>query len=379
MPNAIVIGAGILGAAVACRLSQAGVAVTVLEAIRPTAGTSSNSFAWVNANDKLPRAYHDLNAAGLAEHRRLAQELPGSGFHPSGHLEWAVAPDARAYLREKVTRLQAWEYRAELVERARAQDLAPDLVLPPAGAADYAYFPDEGWVAAPVLIHRLLEAAAPLGAEIVFPAPVDRLLTEQGRIVGAAAAGTDHRADLVIDCAGPVAGELLASVGLRIARQASPGLLAISEPLPTCLDLVVHTPGVYVRPDGAGRVRIGSNEVDAQLADALAAGATLTREAPLCQELSQDLLRRARGALPALIDADLEAVRLGWRAMPGDGLSAVGPVPGAPGYYLVFTHSGVTMGPFFGRLVAAEVTSGRLPPELIDFRPGRLVAPAPQP
>ena len=379
MPKAIVIGAGIVGASVAYRLSQAGVGVTVLEAVRPAAYTSSSSFAWVNSNNKLPRPYHDLNAGGMAEHYRLARELPDNGFYPSGQLEWATDDQARLELRRKVARLQEWEYRAELVERARAQDLAPDLVLPPAGTADYAYFPDEGWVAAPVLIHRLLEAAARLGAEIVFPAPVGRLLSEQGQIVGAAAAGTDYRADLVIDCAGPAAGEVLASVGLRIARQASPGLLAISEPLPTCLDLVVHTPGDYVRADGAGRVRIGSNEVDAQLAEALATGATLTREAPLCQELSQDLLRRARGVLPALIDADLEAVRLGWRAMPGDGLSAVGPVPGAPGYYLVFTHSGVTMGPLFGRLVASEVTSGRPPPELIDFRPDRLVAAAPQP
>ena len=377
MTKAVVIGAGVVGASVAYRLSQTGVAVTVLEAVRPAAGTSSNSFAWVNSNNKLPRPYHDLNAAGMAEHHRLPRDLPDSGFYPSGQLEWATDEVGRAQLREKVARLQEWEYRAELVEWARAQDLAPDLVLPPAGAADFAYFPDEGWVAVPVLIHRLLEAAARAGAEIVFPAPVERLLTEQGQVVGVATPGATYRADLVIDCTGPAAGEILAPLGSRVGRQVTPGLLAVSEPLPTCLNLVVHTPGVYVRPDGAGRVRIGSNEVDARLAEALAAGETLAAESPLCQGLSLELLRRARAVLPALIDARLEAVRLGSRAMPGDGLSAVGPVPGAPGYYLVFTHSGVTMGPLLGRLVAAEVTTGQSPPELAAFRPDRLVTPAP--
>jgi glycine/D-amino acid oxidase-like deaminating enzyme len=69
----------------------------------------------------------------------------------------------------------------------------------------------------------------------------------------------------------------------------------------------------------------------------------------------------------------VEAARVGWRPLPGDGLSAVGPVAGLEGYYLVFTHSGVTLGPLLGRLVAEEVTTGQVPPPLAPFRPDRLV------
>lgn len=375
--RAIVIGAGILGASAAYRLSRAGAVVTVLEARRPAAGTSSNSFAWVNSNEKLPRAYHDLNAAGVAEHHRLIRELPGNGFHPSGQMEWAVGETARDHLRGTVARLRGWEYRAELIERARARDLAPDLVLPEAGSADFAYFPDEGWVVVPVLIHRLLEAAARAGADVVYPVPVDGLLTEGGRVTGVATAGGTYPADVVIDCRGPAAGEILGTIGLSVARQASPGLLAISEPLPSCLTLVVHAPGVNLRPDGGGRVRLACDDLDEWLEADVAAGATLTEESPILQEFSREILRRAREVLPPLRDARLEGIRLGWRAMPGDEKSAVGPVPGAPGYYLAFTHSGVTLGPLLGRLVAAELTTGRVPAELEEFRPDRLVTLAP--
>jgi glycine/D-amino acid oxidase-like deaminating enzyme len=60
--------------------------------------------------------------------------------------------------------------------------------------------------------------------------------------------------------------------------------------------------------------------------------------------------------------------------MPADGLSAVGPVPALPGYYLVLTHSGVTLAPVLSRLVAEEITTGAPPAMLLPFRPDRLVS-----
>jgi glycine/D-amino acid oxidase-like deaminating enzyme len=58
--DVVVVGAGVIGAAVAFRLAQAGARVAVLEsAARVGAGTSGRSFAWTNSNQKTPRPYHD--------------------------------------------------------------------------------------------------------------------------------------------------------------------------------------------------------------------------------------------------------------------------------------------------------------------------------
>ena len=59
-----VIGAGVVGLCVALRLAEAGATVTVLERDEPGGGATRSSFAWLNANNKTPRAYHDLNHAG---------------------------------------------------------------------------------------------------------------------------------------------------------------------------------------------------------------------------------------------------------------------------------------------------------------------------
>ena len=56
--DAVVIGAGVLGASTAFRLAEAGFTVTILEATRVGGGTSGMSFAWINSNGKPPRAFH---------------------------------------------------------------------------------------------------------------------------------------------------------------------------------------------------------------------------------------------------------------------------------------------------------------------------------
>ena len=72
-----VVGAGIVGSAMAFYLSRLGVEVTVLEAETPGAGTSGRSFAWINSFGKQPRFYHDLNRRALDTWDRFARLLDG--------------------------------------------------------------------------------------------------------------------------------------------------------------------------------------------------------------------------------------------------------------------------------------------------------------
>src|SRR5262249_27163203 len=177
-----------------------------------------------------------------------------------------------------------------------------------------------GWVAAPVLAHAFLEEARGLGAEVRCPALATGLETRGSRIVGVATSAGLLAADVVVDCAGPAAGELLRPLGVTVARRRSPGLLLISEARAAGLDRVGHFPGVHLRPDGAGRVRLGSTVVD----DLLPGDGTV----PRASELVREVQRRGAAVLPVLADAAIEAVRVGWRPMPEDGYSAVGEIDG---------------------------------------------------
>ena len=51
----------------------------------------------------------------------------------------------------------------------------------------------------------------------------------------------------------------------------------------------------------------------------------------------------------------------------------VGGIPGLDGFYVVASHSGVTLGPLWGRIAAAELLDGTLDPRLGPYRPTRFL------
>jgi glycine/D-amino acid oxidase-like deaminating enzyme len=59
------------------------------------------------------------------------------------------------------------------------------------------------------------------------------------------------------------------------------------------------------------------------------------------------------------------------RPVPADGHSCVGALPEIPSYYEAVTHSGVTLGPLVGRLLAREILTGEVDPLIAPFRPDR--------
>ena len=73
--DVVVIGAGVVGCAIAHGLAARRMRVAVVEAHGVGQGTSSNTFAWINATSKTSNeAYHRINALGAELYRDLACE-----------------------------------------------------------------------------------------------------------------------------------------------------------------------------------------------------------------------------------------------------------------------------------------------------------------
>jgi glycine/D-amino acid oxidase-like deaminating enzyme len=365
MIKAIVVGAGAVGASVAYRLAQAGAAVTVLEATRIGGGTSGISFAWTNAHEKPPRPYHDLNVAGMKAHAALADEFGATPWwHGGGSLEWVAEPE-RAAQRDNIERLRGWGYAAQWLTPREAQELEPDIDPAALGDAPVAFCPDEGWLDPVVYAQAMLAAAHRRhGATIVCGARVVELSMAGDRVTGVRLAdGTQYAADIVVNCAGRWTNEATRDAGLHLPLASTVGFLVFTPPVAAGLGRVVHAPMISARPDGAGRLMLHWDATDA----------TLRFDAKLSPAMpeARDLVRRARLLLPGIGEVETEAVRIAIRPIPGDHFSAVGPMPRTSGYYVVVTHSGVTLSPFLGAAVADEIVHGRQRPELADFRPAR--------
>jgi glycine/D-amino acid oxidase-like deaminating enzyme len=364
MKRVIVIGAGVIGASIAFRLAQAGATVTVLDRAEAGRGTSSASFAWVNANSKTPREYFELNVAGMREHAKLADEFGVADWlHPTGNLYW-TRDDARYdELIRRVERLQSWGYTVEwLTGEDVIRRLEPKLQIP-GPTMPVAWFPEESWLDAPTYVNAMLGRATEHGATFIGRERVVGICADKATLTVNAASGEQYHADAVVNAAGPFADEIATQVGRRLPMSPTKGLLvrvATDEPL---VNRLIHSTEVNVRPDGDGFILLHHDSVDPLVGDRL--------DIPVDDDAARELCRRARRILPGINPGHRTETRIGVRPYPSDGVSCVGAVSGVDGYYEAVTHSGVTLSALIGRLLTNEILTGEVDPILTPFRPDR--------
>jgi glycine/D-amino acid oxidase-like deaminating enzyme len=301
----------------------------------------------------------------MAEHASLAEELGhltgrGGWHHRPGGLHWDDTPEGQAELRETAERLESWGYPVELISPEAAMELEPDLAIGE-NVQEVVHTPIEGYVEMVVLIGALLEGARRHGVTIRPNTRVARVLREGDRIVGVeTTAGEQIRADTVVDCAGPAADEVIRLAGAEIPFDRVPGRLHYTSPVATSLRRPIHGPGGHFRPDGGGRIVLSDGNHDATYRDQFS------------WSPEQTLAQIARMLKP-LAGARIEATRVGIRPMPRDEKPMVGTVGGLDGFYVIVSHSGVTLGPLWGKVAAAELLDGQQDARLADFRPDRFL------
>lgn len=362
----VVIGAGVLGAAVSYRLAQMGADVTVLESGQPGSGTSGATFAVDVSPWKTPRAFFELNLAAGHEHRALAREIePSPWLHPAGILEWGTGEEHRQAVRVRVDRLRGWGYPAEWLAPRRVHELEPELVLSLERASEVVHYPEAAWYEPVAMAETLLRRAVDLGAVVHRGEPVTRMTTAKNRVRALeTASGRRIGAEWVVNCAGPGAGAVAALSGVDLPLLRLPGLVVTLEPRAETLRGIVAAPEVHLRRGAGGRLVVHSWAVDAKLARA----GTQSPDEVLVREL----LTRARAVAPRLASAPVERARIGVRPIPPDGLPIVGPMPGVRNLYSLVSHSAVHLAPVLGRLAAREIVRRQAEPRLAPFRPERL-------
>ncbi|MET3812569.1 FAD-binding oxidoreductase [Arthrobacter sp. UYEF3] len=364
-----VIGAGMIGVSIAAEAAARGAQVTLIDQEAPGAGTSAVSYAWVNSNNKEPESYYELNLAGLEAHHRLAAS-GADWLRPTGHIEFATDPEHVVELQGRLERLGELGYPADKITPSYARELVPDLLIPDsAGVA--AYFPREAHCYPSLYIRHQLRRVQESGVKILSGVAVENFREAPGGVRLGLSDGSTILADKVISAAGRWTNTITAAAGLgpvmtdyQEPGDVTVGYLAVTNPLPTSIDRLLTTPSLNIRPDGGGRLLLQALDLDAT--------ATPGTELRTDPSLTHEFLCRLRGVLRNTENASITELRVGERAMPADGRSIIGAVPSASWLYLVATHSGVTLAPFLGVSVTAEIM-GETEPLFADFRPDRLL------
>jgi glycine/D-amino acid oxidase-like deaminating enzyme len=331
--HVVVVGAGIVGASVAYHAARAGATVTLVDAGRPGAGVTADSFGWVGASGVRTGPAAGIRATATEEYRRVEAELPGLPVRWSGSLSWRAeggAPEAGPG--------------QERVDAATVMTLEPKLRRPPEWAI---WAPGDGAIDSVGVTERLIAGARDHGARVHLDTAVTAVRRDAaGQVTG------------VETAAGPLSGTtvVLAAGVATAALGASLGVLVPVEPSP-CPLFRLRAP--------AGLVRTVVNTEDFDLRQVASDRLIAAADSP------ERTLAAVRSTFRDAGSVELLSTRLGVRPMPADGEPIVGPVAEVPGLYLAVMHAAITPAPAVGRLVARELVDGGVESALAGCRPDR--------
>ncbi|UNX54198.1 FAD-binding oxidoreductase [Georgenia sp. TF02-10] len=352
MARVVVVGAGIVGAAVAYESARAGAEVVLLDKSVPASGVTADSFGWIGRprGGDPPDASTPLRRRALPEYRRMEAEVPGVQVHWRGALVWDEEPlgaDARLGPDER------------LLEAAEVARLEPHLRVR-ARPTRALHLPDHGAIDPVAVTQALVGAAQDHGAELVASSVVTALTLRDGRVVGVQASTGFVPAETVVVTAGVDAPVLCASLGFGLPVAPSPALLMRFTAPAGLVRTLVATPHLEVREAADGELLVAA-DYDGEVGH------------EDLQRAGQKMLRRLTATV-SVPGVRLVSVRLGVRPLPVDGLPVIGPIPGVSGAYVVVMHSGITLAPAVARLVAAEIVHGNEAEDLTGLRPARFRA-----
>lgn len=359
----LVVGGGIIGSSIAWRLAGSGVNVTLIEAHSAAAHASSNSFGWINATAAESSQYYELRSQAIVDYRELLEQLPADSpvndcVSFAGSVWWEQQGDE---LSDLGTRLHNYGHSIRQINAEEFAQLEPNVANPPQSCL-YSEF--DGAADGAQLTQFFLQQASIQGASILMGASLESLLSTNGQVTGAVTSHGTFEADVVVLATGAATGKLADSVGVNLPMENKQGLIVHTHPVAPVISCVINSDDIHFRQAEDGHIVMG---------EIFSGGTFGAKQGESPTEFANELLRRLKNRLPGVEGLAIDRVQLGTRPVPQDGFPAVG-IPGAlSGLYIVATHSGITLAPLLGRLVAEELVEGRRSPLLSTYHPDRFV------
>ncbi|MEU9250321.1 FAD-binding oxidoreductase [Streptomyces sp. NPDC048270] len=369
--DAVIIGAGVVGAACAYYAARAGLSVAVVDRGPVAGGTTGAGEGNLLVSDKEAGPELDLALLSAGLWRELAAVLPREiEYEAKGGL--VVAPDQASL---EALRTFAQSQRKAGVESAEAdpddlRDLEPHLAP---GLAGGFLYPQDAQVQPAQAAARLLAAS---GAEVHLGEEVTGFVRSGETVRGVRTARRELLAPAVVNAAGTWAGAVAELAGVHLPVLPRRGFVLVTEPLPRVVRHKVYAAD-YIADVASGSAALQSSAVvEGTPAGPVLIGATRERvgfDRGLSTEALRRLATQAAALFPVLADVQVLRTYHGFRPYLPDHLPAIGRDPRRPGLLHACGHEGAGIGlaPATGLLIAAALTATEpaLPPS--PFRPER--------
>ena len=341
--DTIIVGGGLVGAAIACGIAEAGNKVAVFDGGDRDFRASRGNFGLVWVQGKGAEFAPYARWSGLAARRwaGFAQELQEAtgvdvGLQQTGGYDFCLSQqewDAREREMRLVGLHTNGEFEYQMLDNAELSKRIPQVSSEVLGAS---YSAQDGHVNPLYLLRALHQTMQIRGCRYFADQPVISTQAQTGHFV-VSTGSHRYTCERIVFCAGLANQRLAQALGMTIPVQPLRGQLLITERVPKFLPCA----SLQVRQTMEGTLQIG----DSHEAVGLDESTTLdvitqlaARAVRIFPQLSKVRLIRAWGAL---------------RVMTPDGYPVYHQASEFPGAYAISCHSGVTLAP----LHAAEIVN----------------------
>jgi glycine/D-amino acid oxidase-like deaminating enzyme len=375
--DAVVIGAGMVGAATAAFLAATGRRVVVVDRSGPLGGTTAAGEGNILVSDKLPGPELTLALRSAALWREFAglERDGGFEFEAKGGVVAAQDGAQLAALLELAERQRAAGVEVRPLDPGGLREAEPRSAP---GLAGGAFYPQDSQVQPMKAVLAFLRRARRDGARVVSGASVLALERgPDGRAVALVTSRGRVAAPVVVNAAGPWSGEVATRLGASVPVWPRRGRILVTEPLPAAVirhkvyeadyvgavvsDSAALQCSAVVEGTASGTVLIGSSRD--------AAGFSAAPDPAALAEMA----RRAVRLFPFL--AGVRAIRsyTGFRPASPDHLPVVGADAEVPGLFHASGHEGAGIGlaPATAELITALVAGTAPPVDPAPFTPAR--------
>ena len=363
--DAIIVGAGIVGAACAVALARDGLRVLVIDAGGAALGTTAAGMGHVVVMDDSPEQlaltrYSQTLWLAHDDAIRLASELDWCGT------VWVAEDEAQLEaLPAKQQLYRDHGIDTEVLDETSLIEAEPQLRR---GLPGGLLVPSDAVIYQPAATIALLALARSMGAEVLERTPVEEIVP-----YGVRCGADTLRADIIVNAAGAAAASLTPQLpviprkGHLVITERYPGFcrhqVAELGYLASAHVMTSESVAFNVQPRSTGQVMVGSSRE------------LVGWDASLNRRVLGRMIARACEFMPAL--ADLATVRTwtGFRPATPDKLPLIGRWPEVPGLWIAAGHEGLGITTSLGTAaVLADLVAGREPAiDAAAFAPDRSI------
>lgn len=253
--DAIVIGAGVMGASLAFHLAERGLKTAILERKVTASGATGHSSGLVRMHYDLA-AESDLTFQSYKIYFNNWKERVGGecGFQQTGFLQIAKR-EHEDKLRGNVANQQKIGINTSVISVDDVKKLFPDMLTE---HFDYAaYEPDSGYADATLTTNSFIEAAKRNGATLLQNYEVTAIRTSGGKVIGVDTTKGNFDAPIIINATGAWAKHVAGLAGINVPLETwTHDVAFLHRPpslgkFPACIDDVINC---YFRPEGSALI-----------------------------------------------------------------------------------------------------------------------------